>query len=1045
TQEEGIDYVEFFVPIARIEAIRLFLAYALFKDFVVYQMDVKSAFLYGKIKEEVYVCQPPGFEDPDFPDRVYKVEKSLYGLHQALRAWYETLSTYLLDNEFQRGKIDKTLFIKRNKGDILLVQVYVDEIIFGSTKKELLQQKKDGIFISQDKYMEEILKKFGFTDVKTASTPMETQKPVLKDKNGEEMDVHMYRSMIGSLMYLTSSRPDIMFAVCACARYQVNPKVSHLHVVKKIFRYLKGQPKLGLWYPKDSPFDLVAYTDSDYAGASLDRKSTTRGCQFLGYRLISWQCKKQTVVANSTIEAEYVAASSCYLQLEDAEGVDCLPNATIFEQLALMGYEQVSQKLTFYKSFFSPQWKFLIHTVLHCLSPKTTAWNEFRSTMASIIICLATNQKFNFSKFIFESMVKNLDNVGKFFMYPRFVQVFLDKQLEGMSNYNRIYVTPSHTKKIFGNMRRVGKGFSGRQTYIFPTIVVHNQEEMGEGSAIPTNPHHTPTFIQPSPQPQKTQKPRRPKNKDTHVPQSSVPSDNVADEAVYKELDDMFGSGPRRQETMGDTIAQTRVLDLETTKTTQANEIASLKRRVKKLEKKDRSRTHKLKRLYKVGLSARVESSGDEKDLDLFGVHDLIGDEVVVESEVAVKAGEKRNVVEEVFVAEKSGNVVEEVVVVINAASTIPVSTATITDVEITLAQALAELKSAKPKADKIMIQEPEHGTTTTTPTTIIPILKPPQDKDKGIMIEEPVVEQLKPMNRLEQMRLDEELAFKLQAEEEEEERLAREKAQKIEEANVAYDDVQAKSKEENILQLKEHKRRGTDHQQRNIMSMKKVNTFVDYRTELVEESSKKAEMELEENLKKAEAKVMEGSSKRAGEELEQEKEVAIDVVPLDTKPPTIVDWKIHKEGKKSYYHIIRVDGKLQMYRVFSQMLKSFSREDLEDLYKLVKAKYGSTRLVEDLDLILYGDLKTMFKPHVEDQVWKNQDDYNVLDWKLYDSCGVHSLRMQHVYIHMLVEKRYLLKPSTITYMMNKKLQVDYLNEMAYQLLKHLTKQLKNQ
>ncbi|GJY72659.1 putative ribonuclease H-like domain-containing protein [Tanacetum coccineum] len=430
TQEEGIDYDEVFAHVARIEAIRLFLAYASFKDFVVYQMDVKMLLSMGRLKK-----------------------MSLDGLHQAPRSLYETLSTYLLDNGFQRGKIDKTLFIKRHKGDILLVQVYADDIIFGSTKKELciafeklmhekfqmssmgeltfflglqVKQKKDGIFISQDKYVEEILKKFGFTEVKTASTPIETQKPLLKDEDGEEVDVHMYRSMIGSLMYLTSSRPDIMFAVCACARYQVNPKVSHLHAVKRIFRYLKGQPKLGLWYPKDSPFDLVAYTDSDYAGASLDKKSTTEGCQFFGCRLISWQCKKQTVVVNSIIEAEYVAASSCCgqlylillgkakksvrlmmgklfgmelklilfwstvmaktingekqlhalvdgkkiiitessvrrdLQLADEEGVDCLPNSTIFEQLTLMG-------------------------------PKTTAWNEFSSTMTSAIICLATN------------------------------------------------------------------------------------------------------------------------------------------------------------------------------------------------------------------------------------------------------------------------------------------------------------------------------------------------------------------------------------------------------------------------------------------------------------------------------------------------------------------------------------------------------------------------------------------------------------------------------------------------------------------------------
>ncbi|GJX84836.1 putative ribonuclease H-like domain-containing protein [Tanacetum coccineum] len=313
TQEEGIDYDEVFAPVARIEAIRLFLAYASFKDFVVYQMDVKSAFLYGKIEEEVYVCQPPGFEDPEFPDRVYKVEKALYGLHQAPRAWYETLSTYLLENRFQRGTIDKTLFIKKVKSDILLVQVYVDDIIFGSTKKELctefeklmhkkfqmssmgeltfflglqVMQKDDGIFISQDNLL-------------------------IKDENTEDVDVQLYRSMIGSLMYLTSSRPDIMFVVCACARFQVTPKVLHLHAMKRIFRYLKGQPKLGLWYPKDSPFDLEAYTDSDYAGASLDRKSTIRGYQFIGSRLISWKCKKQTIVANSTTESEYLAAASC--------------------------------------------------------------------------------------------------------------------------------------------------------------------------------------------------------------------------------------------------------------------------------------------------------------------------------------------------------------------------------------------------------------------------------------------------------------------------------------------------------------------------------------------------------------------------------------------------------------------------------------------------------------------------------------------------------------------------------------------------------------
>nr|GEV29475.1 uncharacterized mitochondrial protein AtMg00810-like [Tanacetum cinerariifolium] len=169
-------------------------------------------------------------------------------------------------------------------------------------------QKDDEIFISQDKYVNEILKKFGFSTMKTASTPVETSKPLMKDENTKDVDVHLYRSMIGSLMYLTSTRPDIMFVVCACARFQVTPKVSHLQAVKRIFRYLKGQPKLSLWYPKDSLFDLESYTDSDYVGASLDRKFTTGGCQFLGRRLILWQCK---VVANSTTEAEYIAAANC--------------------------------------------------------------------------------------------------------------------------------------------------------------------------------------------------------------------------------------------------------------------------------------------------------------------------------------------------------------------------------------------------------------------------------------------------------------------------------------------------------------------------------------------------------------------------------------------------------------------------------------------------------------------------------------------------------------------------------------------------------------
>nr|GEX13764.1 copia protein [Tanacetum cinerariifolium] len=440
-QEERIDYDEVFALVARIEAIRIFLVFTSYMGFIVYQIDVKSAFLYGTIDEEVYVIPPPGFVDLKFPNK-----------------------------------------------------------------------KEDGIFISQDKYVAKILKKFDFLSVKTSSTPIETQKPLVKDKEAANVDVYLYRFMISSLMYLTASR------------------------------YLKGQPKLGLWYLKVSLFNLEAYSDSDYAGANLDKKSITGGCQFLGRRLISWQCKKQSIMATSTTEAEYVVAvekfsallkgrllevttakqklllpsielaspkqtalgkdesnplivdsllktiwssmhhviamKHCYsrengccsvryaltasptirtscikqfwstakvkkvndevrvqalinanrvtikessirrtLKLDDEEGISCLVNDDIFTGLANMGYEKMSDKLTFYKAFFSPQWKFLIHTILQCLSAKTTSWNEFSSTMTSTIICLTTNQKFNFSRYILLSLVKNIEAGVPFYMF----------------------------------------------------------------------------------------------------------------------------------------------------------------------------------------------------------------------------------------------------------------------------------------------------------------------------------------------------------------------------------------------------------------------------------------------------------------------------------------------------------------------------------------------------------------------------------------------------------------------------------------------------
>nr|GEX64568.1 hypothetical protein [Tanacetum cinerariifolium] len=695
-QEEGIDYEEVFAPVARIEAIILFLAYASFMSFLVYQIDVKSAFLYETIEEEVHVCQPQGFEDPDHPDKVYKVVKALYGLHQAPKAWYETLAIYLLENSFQRGTIDQTLFIKKQKGDILLVQIYVDDIIFGVTNKDLcksfeklmkdrfqmssigeltfflgfqVKQKKDVIFINQDKYVAEILRKFGLTKGKSTSTPIDAEKPLLKDSDGEDIDVHTYRSMIGSLMYLTSSRLDIMFAVCACAHFQVTLKSSHLLVVKRIFRYLKGKPHLGLWYPKDSPFDLVAYSDSDYAGASLDIKSTTKGCQFLGCRLISWQCKKQTVVATSSTEAEYVAAASgcksycCFvwlfdaaelmlladvtrlqalvdkksvviseavirdvLRLDDVAGVDCLPNEEIFTGLARMG-----------------------------------------SAMASAVICLSTGKKFNFSKYIFDSLVRNVDSSSKFYIYPR-----------------------------------VGKGFSRVETPLFEGMLVVRE-----------------------------------------IVEADVREEQVHDDTAV--------------------VAAPEEHDKEV----QTLEIAKLKTRVKKLERVNKVKAFKLKRLKKVGTSQRVETSDDTimddvstqgkmiVELDKDKCIKLMGEEKQTEhvkdsAEVEGRQAEKQAKIYQIDL-DHSSKVLSmqedelEIVIIPTAKLNVPAATPTVVPVTAAYTK----------KRKRVVIRDLEEDS-----TPIKPAETKSKDKGKGIMIKE-----LKPMKKKDQVELDEEYARKLHEE----------------------------------------------------------------------------------------------------------------------------------------------------------------------------------------------------------------------------------------------------------------------------------------
>ncbi|GJQ92995.1 retrovirus-related pol polyprotein from transposon TNT 1-94 [Tanacetum coccineum] len=312
-QEEGIDFEESFALVARLEAIRIFLAFATHMNMVVYQMDVKTAFLNGNLREEVYVSQPDGFVDPDNPNHVYKLKKALYGLKQAPRVWYDMLSSFLISQDFSKGSVDPTLFIRKEGKELLLVQVYVDDIIFAASTPELCDlfakimcskikmsmmgkisfflglqifQNPRGIFINQSKHALESLKKYCFDYCDPVDTPMVEKSKLDKDKEGKADDPSHYRGMIGTLLYLTTSRPDLQFAICMCARYQARPTEKHLHAVKRIFRYLKGTVNRGLWYPKDSSIALTGFADADHAGCQDTRRSTSGSMQFLEDRLV---------------------------------------------------------------------------------------------------------------------------------------------------------------------------------------------------------------------------------------------------------------------------------------------------------------------------------------------------------------------------------------------------------------------------------------------------------------------------------------------------------------------------------------------------------------------------------------------------------------------------------------------------------------------------------------------------------------------------------------------------------------------------------------
>ncbi|GJV58340.1 retrovirus-related pol polyprotein from transposon TNT 1-94 [Tanacetum coccineum] len=340
-RQEGVDYGETYALVARLESIRILLAYACALDFKLFQIDVKSVFLNGFINEEVYVAQPPRFIDFEKPNHVYKLKKALYGLKQAPKAWYDILKAFLIIHEYKMGMVHNILFTKKKSSNLIIVQIYVEDIIFSSTCQDMcdefskimhdefemsmmselnfflglqIKQMEDNIFFNQSKYIKEMIKKFSLEDSKPMKTPMSSDTKLTKDEECELVDSTKYRGMIGSLLYLTASRTDIMFSVCLCARFQEAPKTSHLEAVKHIFRYIKGTTHLGLWYPKGADIEIVVYADSDNAGDYVDKKRTSGICTFTGCCLTSWFSKKQTALAISSTKAEYVSAEKACQQ-----------------------------------------------------------------------------------------------------------------------------------------------------------------------------------------------------------------------------------------------------------------------------------------------------------------------------------------------------------------------------------------------------------------------------------------------------------------------------------------------------------------------------------------------------------------------------------------------------------------------------------------------------------------------------------------------------------------------------------------------------------
>ncbi|GKA76119.1 putative ribonuclease H-like domain-containing protein [Tanacetum coccineum] len=868
---EGIDYDEVFVLVAMIEAIRLFLAYVSFMGFIVYQMDVKSAYLYGTIEKEVYVCQPPGFEDPQFPDKVYKV-----------------------------------------------------------------MQRDDGIFISQDKYVADILKKFDFSLVKTTSTLIETNKELLKDKEAEDVDVHLYRSMIGSLMYLTASRPDIMFVVCVCAR--------------------------------DSPFDLEAFSDSDYVGASLDRKSTTGdgisdefGVKTGSYKVNA--ARQDLVLLGKNNTAEEVNSK----------------NNSFFASSSIHYALTVSP--TIYASYIEQFWATAKSKTINDLK-------QIHATVDSKTVVISESSVRSDLHFNDEDGITCLSNA----------EIFVNLALMGCDTV--------HTKKVFTNMKRQNIDFSGRITRLFASMLVPQVVE-GEGSGQPSKPQPPSLTAPPSQvttvttQHQNTHKPRRAKRgRDTEIPQISGPPKKVGDEAVYTGEDDRVvrvateakqesrnihktrptttlnepsphglgsGSRPRHQDTtLGGATAQTRF------------ETVSKKSYDLPLLEGNTSGSREDSMEYQVNLTDFVPPT--RHDSPLSGGHIPGSDEDC--SRLGDPTDEKES--QKIGKGTKGKNPRDEALQDctdgpsnVSAAGPSTSTTGDFFETEMTtIADTLVVIRSARPSTTSVMIRNVEEEPRRATPVPIVQsqdkelaqrLFEEEQaqfEKERRIAREKAAKQEAKDATLIEQM---EDVQARIDADE-----LLVERLQQEERAQFTVDE-QARMLVELIAERKKffaaqrakqiRNKPPTRAQLKNKMEQKWINDFVSLDSEMVKDSGKEdgdSQKQAESSKKRPRVEHDEECVKKQKLEDETEREElrsCLDIVPGD-------DIAIDFESLATKYPI----NDSRTHILIENMIS----------LQASKERYETTS-PKGYELLLWGDLKNLFEPSEEDEIWKNQQDYNFL------------------------------------------------------------------